>query len=149
MYISRVIIENFKCFSGTFKLKMNKGVNILVGDNEAGKSTIQKCIIACPASLVKNWANELVKWLGEGAVTPFAIDGKATKEELTMQLKQWAMATGRAVARPVLIVSYESLRLNIEELKDVKIGLMLCDEAIVGIGKRHDILAAMDLPIAD
>ncbi|ETI25057.1 hypothetical protein G647_04427 [Cladophialophora carrionii CBS 160.54] len=95
---------------------------------EAGKSTIQKCIIACPASLVKNWANELVKWLGEGAITPFAIDGKATKEELTMQLKQWAMATGRGIARPVLIVSYESLRLNIDELKDVKLGLMLCDE---------------------
>ncbi|OAG40242.1 hypothetical protein AYO21_05525 [Fonsecaea monophora] len=95
---------------------------------EAGKSTIQKCVIACPASLVKNWANELVKWLGEGAINPFAIDGKATKEELTMQLKQWAMATGRGIARPVLIVSYESLRLNIEELKDVKIGLMLCDE---------------------
>lgn len=95
---------------------------------EAGKSTIQKCVIACPASLVKNWANELVKWLGEGAVTPFAIDGKATKEELSAQLKQWAIATGRSVTRPVLIVSYESLRLNIEELKDVKIGLMLCDE---------------------
>jgi DNA repair and recombination RAD54-like protein len=26
---------------------------------EAGKSTIQKCIIACPSSLVRNWANEL------------------------------------------------------------------------------------------
>ncbi|KIX00956.1 uncharacterized protein Z518_10022 [Rhinocladiella mackenziei CBS 650.93] len=95
---------------------------------EAGKSTIQKCIIACPASLVKNWANELVKWLGEGAINPFAVDGKASKEELTLQLKQWAIASGRSIARPVLIVSYESLRLNIEELKDVKIGLMLCDE---------------------
>jgi DNA repair and recombination protein RAD54 and RAD54-like protein len=95
---------------------------------KAGKSTIQKCIVACPASLVKNWANELVKWLGEGTVTPFAIDGKATKEELSSQLKQWAIASGRAVTRPVLIVSYESLRLNVDELKDVKIGLMLCDE---------------------
>ena len=94
----------------------------------AGRSTIQKCVIACPASLVKNWANELVKWLGEGAIHPFAIDGKATKEELTSQLKQWAIVSGRAVTRPVLIVSYESLRLNVEELKDVKIGLMLCDE---------------------
>lgn len=25
----------------------------------ANKGTIEKCIIACPASLVKNWANEL------------------------------------------------------------------------------------------
>lgn len=26
---------------------------------EPGKSTIQKCVIACPSSLVRNWANEL------------------------------------------------------------------------------------------
>ncbi|RMZ81328.1 hypothetical protein DV738_g2303, partial [Chaetothyriales sp. CBS 135597] len=94
----------------------------------AGKGTIQKCVIACPASLVKNWANELVKWLGPNAINPFAVDGKATKEELTSQLKQWAIVSGRQVTRPVLIVSYESLRLNIDELKDVKIGLLLCDE---------------------
>lgn len=28
----------------------------------AGKPTIEKCIIACPSSLVKNWANELGKF---------------------------------------------------------------------------------------
>ena len=95
---------------------------------EAGKSTIQKCVIACPASLVRNWANELVKWLGKDAVTPFAIDGKASKAELTSQMKQWAIASGRSVTRPVLIVSYETLRLNVDELKDTPIGLLLCDE---------------------
>ncbi|KAL2268091.1 hypothetical protein VTJ83DRAFT_2937 [Remersonia thermophila] len=95
---------------------------------EAGKSTIQKAIVACPSSLVRNWANELVKWLGADAITPFAIDGKASKEELTRQLRQWAMATGRAVTRPVIIVSYETLRLNVDELKGTPIGLMLCDE---------------------
>jgi len=95
---------------------------------EAGKPTIQKAIIACPSSLVRNWANELVKWLGADAIVPFAIDGKATKEELTQQLRQWAIASGRAVTRPVIIVSYETLRLNVEELKNTQIGLMLCDE---------------------
>lgn len=25
----------------------------------SGKGTLEKCIIACPSSLVKNWANEL------------------------------------------------------------------------------------------
>ena len=25
----------------------------------SGKPTIEKCVIACPASLVRNWANEL------------------------------------------------------------------------------------------
>jgi DNA repair and recombination protein RAD54 and RAD54-like protein len=95
---------------------------------EAGKSTIQKCVIACPSSLVRNWANELVKWLGADAVTPFAVDGKASKEELTIQMRQWASAIGRAVTRPVLIVSYETLRLYVDELRGAPIGLMLCDE---------------------
>ncbi|SPO05098.1 probable Rad54 homolog MUS-25 [Cephalotrichum gorgonifer] len=95
---------------------------------DAGKTTIQKAIVVCPSSLVRNWANELVKWLGESAITPFAIDGKASKEELTRQLRQWAIASGRAVTRPVIIVSYETLRLNVEELKHTQIGLMLCDE---------------------
>ncbi|KAK8007418.1 hypothetical protein PG989_001408 [Apiospora arundinis] len=95
---------------------------------DAGKTTIQKAVVACPSSLVRNWANELVKWLGADAVTPFAIDGKATKEELTRQLSQWAISSGRAVTRPVIIVSYETLRLNCEALKNTQIGLMLCDE---------------------
>lgn len=95
---------------------------------DAGKPTIEKAIVACPSSLVRNWANELVKWLGPDSITPFAIDGKASKEELTRQLRQWAIASGRAVTRPVIIVSYETLRLNVEELKHTQIGLMLCDE---------------------
>jgi DNA repair and recombination RAD54-like protein len=95
---------------------------------DAGKTTIQKAIVACPSSLVRNWANELTKWLGADAITPFAIDGKASKEELTRQLRQWAIATGRSITRPVIIVSYETLRLNVEELKNTPIGLMLCDE---------------------
>ncbi|KAK9480987.1 P-loop containing nucleoside triphosphate hydrolase protein [Lipomyces japonicus] len=102
---------------------------LLRQSSEAGKPTIEKCIVVCPSSLVKNWANELVKWLGKDAITPFAVDGKASKAELTMQLRQWAIASGRTAAvRPVLIVSYETLRLNTSELKDTKIGLMLCDE---------------------
>ncbi len=44
MYIDKIIIENFKCFKGQFPLKLNKGLNILVGDNETGKSTILEAI---------------------------------------------------------------------------------------------------------
>jgi DNA repair and recombination RAD54-like protein len=69
-----------------------------------------------------------VKWLGKDAVNPFAIDGKASKDELIQQLRQWCIATGRAVVRPVLIVSYETLRLYVDELKNAPIGLLLCDE---------------------
>jgi DNA repair and recombination protein RAD54 and RAD54-like protein len=94
----------------------------------AGKASIQKCVIACPSSLVRNWANELVKWLGPDAITPFAIDGKASKEELIQQLRQWAISSGRSVTRPVIIVSYETLRMYCDELKHTQIGLLLCDE---------------------
>lgn len=69
-----------------------------------------------------------VKWLGNDAIIPFAVDGKGSKAELTSQLKQWAIASGRSIVRPVLIVSYETLRLNIDALKDSPIGLLLCDE---------------------
>ncbi|KAJ5448700.1 SNF2-related protein [Penicillium cf. griseofulvum] len=101
---------------------------LLKQSSEAGKTTIQKCVIACPSSLVGNWANELVKWLGKDATTPFAIDGKATKAELITQIKQWAIASGRGIVRPVLIVSYETLRMYADTLNDTPIGLLLCDE---------------------
>lgn len=44
MNISKIRIENFKTFKGSFKLELNKGINILIGDNEAGKSTIIEAI---------------------------------------------------------------------------------------------------------
>jgi len=44
MHLTKIIIENFKCFEGSFSLELNKGLNILVGDNEAGKSTILEAI---------------------------------------------------------------------------------------------------------
>ena len=44
MHIKKIIIENFKCFEGKFSLELNTGFNILVGDNEAGKSTILEAV---------------------------------------------------------------------------------------------------------
>lgn len=42
--IRKIHIENFKCFKGEFDLELNEGLNVLVGDNEAGKSTILEAI---------------------------------------------------------------------------------------------------------
>lgn len=44
LQIKKVVIENFKCFEGRFSVEFNSGVNIIVGDNEAGKSTILEAI---------------------------------------------------------------------------------------------------------
>ena len=44
MYISKVVLKDFKKFSGQFEIDLNEHTNILVGDNEAGKSTILEAI---------------------------------------------------------------------------------------------------------
>ncbi|KAK0545840.1 DNA-dependent ATPase protein rad54 [Tilletia horrida] len=94
----------------------------------AGKSTIEKCIIACPSSLVRNWANELVKWLGAAAPGTLALDGKLSKDEMLLAVRRWCDASARAVTQPVMIVSYETLRNLTEGLSDTEVGLLLCDE---------------------
>jgi putative ATP-dependent endonuclease of OLD family len=35
--IKKIIIENFKCINDKFELDFKDGINILVGNNEAGK----------------------------------------------------------------------------------------------------------------
>lgn len=44
LVINKVIIENFKTYKGRFELELNDGLNVIVGDNEAGKSTILEAI---------------------------------------------------------------------------------------------------------
>ncbi|KAJ7219386.1 DNA repair protein, SNF2 family [Mycena pura] len=94
----------------------------------AGKPAIEKCIIACPSSLVKNWANELVKWLGKDALAAMAVDGKGGKADLLEKVARWVAARGRNVTQPVMIVSYETLRTLSAHLANCSIGLLLCDE---------------------
>jgi len=64
MKISRIKIENFKCFEA-FDLTLNGGLNILVGDNEAGKSTILEAIHLALSGLFngKYLKNELTQYL--------------------------------------------------------------------------------------
>lgn len=44
MHIRKVLISNFKCFEGDFSLLFNRNLNIIVGVNETGKSTILEAI---------------------------------------------------------------------------------------------------------
>ena len=46
MHIKKIIIKNFKCFK-LFSFEPNKHMNILVGDNNEGKSTILEAIHLC------------------------------------------------------------------------------------------------------
>ncbi|KAI8371788.1 P-loop containing nucleoside triphosphate hydrolase protein [Radiomyces spectabilis] len=99
---------------------------LLRQSGELGKPTINKAIITCPSSLVRNWANEFVKWLGETRVRPLTIDNAGSKEKISA-IKRWAAAQGQLV-NPVLIISYETLRSYTKYLKKCPVGLLLCDE---------------------
>ncbi|KAI8807434.1 SNF2 family N-terminal domain-containing protein [Cladochytrium replicatum] len=101
---------------------------LLKQSEEAGKPTVEKAIIVCPSSLVRNWANELKKWLGENRIRPMTCDNKTSKEQTIKNLEQFACAKGRSVVYPVLIISYESLRGYSNVIKNSQIGLILCDE---------------------
>lgn len=106
----------------------------LLRQGPKGKRLIDKCIIVCPSSLVNNWANELIKWLGPNTLTPLAIDGKKSSivnggnSSVSMAVRNWGQTKGRNIVKPVLIISYETLRRNVDQLKNCEIGLMLADE---------------------
>lgn len=77
MNIAKVHIENFKSFKGSFKLTLNKGVNILVGNNEAGKSTIIEAIHLALTGLYngKYLKNELSQYVFNNEVVAEYIQG--------------------------------------------------------------------------
>ncbi|PWA01918.1 hypothetical protein BB558_001946 [Smittium angustum] len=95
---------------------------------EPGKPTIDKCIIVCPSSLVKNWESELVKWIGSIRLTPLTCDNKGSKDKVEKELRNFVVSKGRMNMKPVLIISYETLRMYTPILKKGNYGLLLCDE---------------------
>ncbi|XP_040573865.1 DNA repair and recombination protein RAD54-like [Lepeophtheirus salmonis] len=90
------------------------------------KPTIEKAIVVCPSSLVKNWYNEISKWLG-GRVQPLAMDG-GSKDSIDKDLSGFINTYGRRPVNPILIISYETFRLHSSVLQSGEVGLVLCDE---------------------
>ncbi|XP_041791523.1 DNA repair and recombination protein RAD54-like isoform X1 [Chelmon rostratus] len=98
----------------------------LLRQSPDAKPEIDKAIVVSPSSLVRNWYNEVGKWLG-GRVTPVAIDG-GSKDEIDRQLVNFISQHGLRVPTPILIISYETFRLHAEVLHRGKVGLVICDE---------------------
>lgn len=65
MKIERVKILNFKIFKGEFNLELNEGLNVLVGNNETGKSTVLEAIHLALTGLFNGryLKNELTQYL--------------------------------------------------------------------------------------
>ncbi len=103
MHIKKIIIENFKCFEGKFCLELNKHLNILVGDNEAGKSTILEAIHL----VLSGWIYG--KYLGTD-LTQALFNNKVIKDYLT------SLTTGAILAATVVAVQVLALLVAARQL---------------------------------
>jgi putative ATP-dependent endonuclease of OLD family len=80
--IKKLKITNFKCFKGEFQLEFNGSLNILVGNNEAGKSTILEAIHLALTGMLNGryLKNELTQYLfNNEVVAKYLADLKTNK----------------------------------------------------------------------
>jgi DNA repair and recombination RAD54-like protein len=88
--------------------------------------TCKRIIVVCPCSLVKNWENEFVKWLGVGAVKALGLsegDRKTIEKNIDIFV--------RTKMFNVLICSYECVRAHIGRFTKHPdcCDMLVCDEA--------------------
>lgn len=65
MKIAKIKITNFKCYEETFALVLNDGLNVIVGGNESGKTTILEAIHLALTGLLhgRTLKNDLTSYL--------------------------------------------------------------------------------------
>ncbi|XP_058833751.1 DNA repair and recombination protein RAD54B-like [Topomyia yanbarensis] len=92
-------------------------VYTLLKQGPYGQPMVRRVLIVTPSSLVDNWKGEITKWLETERIFTFIV-GPNNK------LKKYAQSPHI----PILIISYEMLAKQIEELESVKFDLVVCDE---------------------
>ena len=117
--LKKIYIQNYKIFN-KFDLEFNNDLNIIVGDNESGKSTILEAINLV---LTKRLNGKLI----ESELTPYLFNKKCEKEYLD------AVKNGKPVQLPEIIIEVylndntelESLRGSMNSKKEDCIGIKL------------------------
>lgn len=94
--------------------------------------TIKRVIVVCPTSLVKNWDDEIVKWL-HGKVKTIALF-EANRDAVIKGISQFIEGSKRprpGFSAQVLVISYETFRMHSQRFIDEprSCDLLICDEA--------------------
>lgn len=76
-------------------------------------------LVICPPTLTDHWAHEIVKFLGPGVLSPKVIQGTPQQRAALLQ---------QSAGHDVLIMSYESLRADIDILKQRQWNYLILDE---------------------
>ncbi|CAK4415481.1 unnamed protein product [Aphanomyces euteiches] len=94
--------------------------------------TIHRAIVVCPTSLVKNWDDEIVKWL-KGTVKTVALYESGRENVLSgiMNFINGSKYGNKSMGPKVLIISYETFRTHAEKFaqEPQACELLICDEA--------------------
>ncbi|CAB0004654.1 unnamed protein product [Nesidiocoris tenuis] len=89
---------------------------LLSGGPYGNLPLLKKVLIVVPSSLVQNWKNEFIRWLGSYRLNPFVVDKDSRPKEFPKS------------SSPVLIISYEMFVKSHADLKCVNFDLIICDE---------------------
>lgn len=82
-----------------------------------GNPVIRRALVISPSSLVLNWQKEFDRWLGKHRLRTFAVDQKNKVTEFA-----------RLTQIPIMLISYEMLMRNIDDIIQIKFDILVCDE---------------------
>ena len=86
--IEKINIVNYKCFKGRFSLNLNNGINIIVGNNEAGKSTIIEAIHLALSGMLNGryLRNELSQYIFNKEIETIYLNSLKTDNPLKLPI---------------------------------------------------------------
>ena len=99
----------------------------LLKSGPLGQPVIQRSIVIAPTTLVNNWYNECMKWIGMERITVCKINTGDTNENSLSKINAFLHGKNQKI----LLISYENYKKFDTKLNAMTNGLIVCDEGIL------------------